>query len=194
MQLLALLVSLTLPLLPLAGAEGTFITPSGPDGKNIYQVGSKVDVEWTGTADYSMLSLGYYSSSNVTVKWLISNSGNYPTSYTWTPRPATDGFSKWEEDQFYLYIVNGSDFGVPFQSPAFSIRKQATTTSASSTSAPTASPTASPTTTEQAGTPDHPANSDAEGLSTGTKAGIGAGVGGGALDTGPRGLLPPTPT
>ncbi|KAK7967037.1 uncharacterized protein PG986_001314 [Apiospora aurea] len=185
----SLLVSLTLSLLPLAGAEGTFITPSGPDGKNFYQVGSRVDVEWTGAADYSQLSLGYYSSSNVTVKSPISDSLNYPTSYTWTPRPATDGFSKWGEDQFYLYIVNGSDFGLPFESPAFSIRKQATTTLASSTSAPTASPTvsptvsptASPTATKQAGTPDHPANSDAGGLSSGAKAGIGAGVGGGAL-------------
>ncbi|KAK8034719.1 hypothetical protein PG993_009714 [Apiospora rasikravindrae] len=184
MQLLSLLVSLTLSLLPLARAEeGTFISPDGPDGKNIYQVGDKVNVEWTGTAAYSLLSLGYYSSSNVTVKWLISNSPNYPTSYTWTPRPAADGFEKWEEDQFYLYIVNGTDFGSPFGSPAFSIRKQATTTSASSTGAPTptTAPNPTPTATKQAGTPDHPANSDAGGLSTGAKAGMGAGVGGGAL-------------
>lgn len=72
MQLLSLLVSLALSLLPLAEAEGAFITPSGQDGKMItYRAGEKVDVEWSGTADYYLLSLGYYSSSNVTVKWLI---------------------------------------------------------------------------------------------------------------------------
>ncbi|KAK7935461.1 hypothetical protein PG985_000956 [Apiospora marii] len=183
MQLPSLLVSLALSILPLARAEGAFINPSGQDGKTTttYRTGEKVDVEWSGTADYSLLSLGYYSSSNVTVKWLISNSPNYPTSYTWTPRPAMDGFSSWEQDQFYLYIVNGTNFGAPFQSPSFYIRKQATTASASTTASPTVSQTRAPTPSTTAPATSDPANSDAEGLSTGAKAGIGAGVGGGAL-------------
>lgn len=72
MQPLSLLVSLTLSLLPLAEADGAFIKPSGQDGKiTTYRAGEKLDVEWGSTADYPLLSLGYYSSSNVTVKWLI---------------------------------------------------------------------------------------------------------------------------
>lgn len=94
-----------------------------------------------------------------------------------------DWFSSWEQDQFYLYIVNGTDFGAPFQSPSFYIRKQATATSASTTTGPTVSQTAAPTpsqTPKETGTSD-PANSDTKRLSTGAKAAIGAGVGGGAL-------------
>ncbi|KAK8100635.1 hypothetical protein PG999_011009 [Apiospora kogelbergensis] len=151
MRLLSLFVSLALSILPCAVvADGTFLTPGGDAGKTTLYTGEKFDVEWAGTAAYSILSLGYYSSSNITIKWLISNSPNYPTSYTWTPRPALDGFSSWEQDQFFLYIVNGTNFGAPFQSPAFTIRKKATTTSASTTvgstaAAPTTVPAASPT-------------------------------------------------
>ncbi|KAK8046494.1 hypothetical protein PG996_014558 [Apiospora saccharicola] len=186
MQLLSLLVSLTLSLLPLTEAEGVFINPSGQNGKmTTYRAGEKVDVEWSGTAGYPILSLGYYSSSNVTVTWLISNAQNYPTGYTWTPRPAMDGFSNWEQDQFYLYIVNGTNFGAPFQSPAFLIRKPATTTSAPTTTRSTVPqtevPTPTPTPSPTAPAESDPVNSDAEGLSTGAKAGIGAGVGGCAL-------------
>ncbi|KAK6834331.1 hypothetical protein PG987_009025 [Apiospora arundinis] len=177
MQLLPFYVSLALSLLPLAVAQGRFLTPGGEAGTITYHAGDKVDVEWTGTAAYSILSLGYYSSTNTTVKWLISNSPNYPTSYTWTPRPALDGFSTWEQDQFFLYIVNGTDFGSPIQSPPFNIRKQAATTSAPSTTVSTVTPTASPKASD---TPS-PVDSGDEGLSTGAKAGIGAGVGGGAL-------------
>lgn len=94
-----------------------------------------------------------------------------------------DGFSSWEQDQFYLYIVNGTNFGAPFQSPSFYIRKQATTTSASATTSSTVLQTKGPTPTSSTTAPatSDPANSDAEGLSTGAKAGIGAGVGGSAL-------------
>ncbi|KAK8059011.1 hypothetical protein PG994_009459 [Apiospora phragmitis] len=184
MQLLSLLVSLTLSLLPLVKAAGTFITPGGQDGKNIYHAGGKVKVEWTG----AQLPIPFCRSAN---------SPNYPTSYTWTPRPAIYGFNKWEQNQFYLYIVYGTDFSQPFVSPSFYIRKQATTTSASTTTGSTAAPTATTTgtssDTQQTDAPD-PANSDAGGLSTGAKAGIGAGVGRRrALDHSSIGLLPTAP-
>ncbi|KAK8111508.1 uncharacterized protein PG998_007965 [Apiospora kogelbergensis] len=184
MRLLSLFVSLALSILPCAVvADGTFLTPGGDAGKTTLYTGEKFDVEWAGTAAYSILSLGYYSSSNITIKWLISNSPNYPTSYTWTPRPALDGFSSWEQDQFFLYIVNGTNFGAPFQSPAFTIRKKSYNHisfdhcrihSRRPNHGPGDEPDAS------VGASDS-ANIDAGGLSTGAKAGIGAGVGGGAL-------------
>lgn len=86
-------------------------------------------------------------------------------------------------------MVNGTNFGQPFLSPVFYIRKKdeptPTTTPVSKPTVPVPSGASLPTTTDTAGegnatVPDDGAQQQG-GLSTGAKAGIGAGVGVGAL-------------
>ena len=52
-------------------ALGSFVTPSGADGSNSYTVGQPLNIQWQNTESYTILSLGYKSSSNETITWLI---------------------------------------------------------------------------------------------------------------------------
>lgn len=65
--------ALVLSLASLAVAQtGRFVTPSGADFQTVYHPGEKVGLEWTGTAGYDVLSLGYYApDQNNTITWLI---------------------------------------------------------------------------------------------------------------------------
>ena len=51
---------------------GSFVTPSGSDGSNSYTVNQTLNIQWKNTANYTILSLGYSSSNNETITWLIS--------------------------------------------------------------------------------------------------------------------------
>ncbi|ORY56589.1 uncharacterized protein BCR38DRAFT_114536 [Pseudomassariella vexata] len=186
---------------PSVVATGHFTKPNEQNGTITFQLGEQVEVEWDKTADYSILSLGYYSYTNQTITWLISNSPNYPTTYTWTVHAIRDGFTDAKDDEFWLYIVNGTNFGAPFQSPGFFIQsksaatqttKSATTISSTpnptgaaatgtntvgegnSTSSDSSSDSASTGTSSTAGNNDNTSNQGE--LSTGARAGIGAGI------------------
>ncbi|KAI0126092.1 hypothetical protein BJ170DRAFT_685335 [Xylariales sp. AK1849] len=172
---------IVLPLLlavPSVLAVGSFVNPSSSASSLTLHPGDEVRIEWRQVPDYDLLSLGYYSYSNRTVTWLISNSNGHPTSYDWTARPDLDGFTTWQNDTFNLYCVNGTNFGLPFQSSPFHFQsKEADTasTTTSSSSSPTSVDVATTPTTTQA-TPQSLTSQSQGGLSTGAKAGIGAGI------------------
>ena len=73
MRSLPACLALVLSLAVFAVAQtGRFVTPSGADFKTVYHPGDKVDLEWTGTAGYDILSLGYFApDQNNTITWLI---------------------------------------------------------------------------------------------------------------------------
>ena len=62
---------LWLGLLSRVAAVGHFLYPTGQDGNTTLTIGSVVNLTWTDTDDYNILSLGIYQSTNATIHWLI---------------------------------------------------------------------------------------------------------------------------
>lgn len=103
-------------------ATGIFVNPApNADGAVILATGNTIDISWTNTLDYDILSLGYYSTSNQTVTWLISNSQSNPTSFSWTVDASARGFQLSASRIFAFYIVKDLNFGDPFHSSWFII-------------------------------------------------------------------------
>lgn len=180
-------------------ATGSFTSPSGADGSLTVITGDKVSVAWTNTADYDVLSLGYFSGSNQTITWLISNSKNYPTSYKWTVDAVAKGFNLSDSRLFAFYICKDYNFGSPFVSSTFIVNdatasststlltKTSSTASATSLLPPTTTPTAdanplTTTPTSSAAAAAHTGASSttgstaSSGLSSGAIAGLVVGV------------------
>ncbi|KAK5089900.1 hypothetical protein LTR05_000067 [Lithohypha guttulata] len=128
-------------------ATGYFLNPAGNDGSLSVTPGNTIDISWTNVSDYNILSLGYYSTSNQTITWLIVNSQSHPTSYRWTVDAVAKGFNLADSKLFAFYICKGLNFGDPFISSYFVINDAASSSSTSS-----ASSTASTTVVAQTAT------------------------------------------
>lgn len=177
-----------------AFATGKFINPSGSDGSLTVATGDTIDISWTNTSNYDVLSLGYYSTSNATITWLISDSQSHPTSFRWTVDAAAQGFDLTASRLFVFYICKGYDFGAPFTSSYFVINNdknagsKTSTTDVQTSSSPTA--TTQSQTAQQSSTAtviytstasslsssDGSSSSSSASLSTGAKVGIAIGV------------------
>lgn len=145
--------------------------------------GDTINISWTNTSDYDILSLGIYSTTNTTATWLISNSQSNPTSYNWTVDAAAQGFDLTVDRLFTFYICKDQNFSALFVSPYFLINDASTSAGASASSSPSSSVAASstPTSTGSAATSSASASSSSSGLSGGAIAGIVIGVGIGVL-------------
>lgn len=136
-------------LIATVAATGRFTNPSGSDGSLTVATGDTIDISWTNISNYDILSIGYYSTSNQTITWLISNSQSHPTSFRWTVDVVAQGFDLTESRVFAFYACKDYNFGDPFISSYFVINDNENAGSATSTTenTPTPTPTPTPTTT-----------------------------------------------
>ncbi|MCJ1358790.1 MAG: hypothetical protein MMC33_008790 [Icmadophila ericetorum] len=114
---------------------GQFTNPSGPDGSNTYIEGQQLNIAWSGTEEYYVLSMGIFSTANDTISWFITNYGAIPqttSNYLWTVDVTQLGFGLAATHLFQFLIVNGTDFGNLFNSDLFQIEAAASSTTTSS--------------------------------------------------------------